>query len=677
MKAANAFFLPLLILHALAPATRAQQAQDSTAADSTVYNVEGIAVTVARPIAAAGGASAVRARIDSLRVGPAPTLEDVLRRLPLIQIRDNSRGEAQPTLRGMESRRVAVLVDGIPLTLGWDDRIDLSVVPLTAAREITLVRGLSSVLHGPNALGGVVQIAIAEGSAAVRKPVPFQLGASVDHLGNGQLSLGLGTLTSAGAGELLIRAGGGYRSRSEFPRPSDVDPAVPGAGDERLNSDFEQGTGYVVARYQSTGGRWLSLSSFGYGSNKGVPPELHVEEPRLWRLPRSSRWVTALSAGTGWRGTPLGAGDIEASIGIDFGETDIDNYATLAYDSVAERELGDDRTLSLRLLGDHTLGPGILRSALTLAETRHVETLVPGDRSVFRQRLWSLGIEAEEPIGGSAAPARVSFGFSVDGSDTPETGGLEPRDPIWEWGARLGGTVPLGDGGALIHGGVSRRVRFPALRELYSGALGRFVINPELDPEKLVVAELGLTAQTGRLKAQAVGFHQRLTDGIVRVGLGDGRFQRQNRDEILSTGLELLANYVWRRVALGGDLTLQNFELNDPTAPDGQQRPEYKPWIAGNGSLSGPVILGAQGSATVRHLGRQYCVNPDTGGEEQLDAKTWLDLEVSRSFGLRGSGAGRTLEGALVLANATDSDVFDQCGLPQPGRLLSFHIRIF
>ncbi len=632
---------------------------------------------VARPVTTAGGASALTAGIDSVPAPPAPTVEDVLRRMPLIQVRENSRGEAQPQLRGMESRRVAVLVDGVPITLGWDNRTDLGIVPLTAARQLTVVRGLSSVLHGPNALGGVVLVSIGDGSSEARPP-PMQLAGSLDYLGSTSLALGLATVSEGSAGELVMRAGGGYRNRSAVPLASDIEQASPGDPDERLNSDFRHGNGYVVARYEANGGAWLSLSSFGFVSERGVPPELHTTDPRLWRYPKSSRWVTALSGGTGWSETPWGHGDLEASVGLDFGETEIDTYESLAYDSITGGEDGKDRTLSLRLLGDHTLGEGILRSAFTLAETRHKEFIEPDERATYRQRLWSLGLEVEQPLfdgGGSAPRARLSVGVSVDGSDTPETGGRPSRDAIWDWGARAGGTLAIGDGKVLLHGGLSRRVRFAALRELYSGALGRFVVNENLDPEVLGVAELGLTAGTAGLELQVVGFYQRLTDAIVRVSLGDGRLQRQNRDRIRSVGLELLATYQWRRFSVTGDLTIKDVTQQDPTAPEGQGEPEYQPWIAGGLGLSAPLGIEIWSTGRLRHLGPRYCVHPDLDRQVRLSGDTWLDLEFGRSIGL--GDHSRRLELVLALDNITDTAVYDQCGLPQPGRLLRLQFRIF
>src|SRR5690606_36488609 len=127
---------------------------------------------------------------------------------------------------------------------------------------------------------------------------------------------------------------------------------------------------------------------------RGVLPELHSSDPRLWRYPNVSRVVAGLSGGTGMRdGISGGTADLEAAVGVDIGNTDIDSYSTLAYDELDGQERGDDRTLSLRLLGDHTLGDHAdLSGAFTFAEITHDERIDTEPVVRYQQRLWSAAL---------------------------------------------------------------------------------------------------------------------------------------------------------------------------------------------------------------------------------------------------------------------------------------------
>ena len=98
-------------------------------------------------------------------------------------MRTNSRGEAELSVRGSESRQVAVLFDGMPLTLSWDRRTDLSVIPAGALQQVTLVRGLSTLLAGPNVLGGVVEFQTGAAGGAATLPLALTAGAIARYTG--------------------------------------------------------------------------------------------------------------------------------------------------------------------------------------------------------------------------------------------------------------------------------------------------------------------------------------------------------------------------------------------------------------------------------------------------------------------------------------------------------------
>ncbi len=663
----------------------AQARPDTLARDSIVIPLREVRVQVARPLATAGGASAVLVAIDSLRLAPAPTLEQVMRELPFVQVRENSRGEAQLSLRGSEARQVAVLVDGVPLSLGWDHRADLSVVPVAGAQSVLLVRGLSSVLHGPNVLGGVVEVGVSQGTFPLEDPEPLRVRAGIDHLGGHAVGLIGAAPLPLSAGQLLVRAGVGHRSRPGVALSAQVEEAGARGGRLRENSDLEQGDAFLALRYHGEAGDWLSLSASGYRAERGVPPELHLAEPRFWRYPEARRMLAVVSGGTGQRATVLGRGDLEASLGIDLAHTEIDAYAGRDFQQVTGGERANDRTLTLRLLGDHTLlRRGELRGAATLAEVRHDERLDPGGAATYRQRLWSLGSEVAWPLspearGGWLSDARLSGGVALDGADTPETGGKLPLDRLWATGGRLGFSTLAAEGAVLLHLTVSRRARFPSLRELYSGALGRFVPNPELRPERLVAGEAGMTIHARALEFQAVAFHHVLTDAIVRASVEGGRFRRENRDRIRSRGLELLGGWSGWGASLEGELTLQRVRVHDPDALGEAHRAEYQPEVAGGLDLAAPLALGVRGVAGVDYVGRQWCVHPDLRRDVALDPGTRLDLRLERVWRLQGTDARRLLRAlgtVLALDNAADARIYDQCGLPQPGRTLRLQLEL-
>jgi iron complex outermembrane receptor protein len=697
----------LAALSASAPA----EAQTPAARDTTTRRIEPVVVTGTRAPTTVGGAGAVVVRPDSLPVPtqPAPSLEQVLRQTPFVLVRQNSRGEVELSVRGSDSRQAALMLDGLPLTLGWDHRTDASLIPSTGIQRLTLVRGLSSLLGGPNALGGVIavelnapaRVGVADGVAQYRPDLT--LGTGVDQFGARVFTAAGGVPTALGGGTLSVRGGATYRQRDGFalsrrggagdgvtggaPDPGDADDA-----DLRTNTDLRQTDGFVAARWDGASGAYVGGTVTAYDASRGVAPELHVTAPRYWRYPESSRGLGVLSAGTGDLATPLGRARVDASLGAYRSDVEIESYTNRTYSTIASRELGDERTASGRLTAAHSLpGAGELRVGGTMADVRYDETLDaqrPTAAAVrYRQRLTSLGAEVEWPL---LSRVLVSGGVVRDAADTPESGGRPALGALSRWGWRAGATAAASDA-VRLHASASRRARFPALRELYSGALNRFDPNPNLRPEQLLGFEAGATiggegAARAGLTLQTVAFHHRLDDAVVRITLPNRLFRRVNRDQIRSTGVELLAGWApasLRGVSITGDLLAQRVRLYDETLPAGEpneRRPEHQPELRGSLDLGVPLPLGVRGSALARYTGRQFCQHPDLGRQVALGAQTVGDAALSRGWSLAGTGRGarllRALRATLAVDNVGDATVYDQCGLPQPGRTIRFGLEV-
>ncbi len=648
--------------------------------DTSVFRVEGIRVQAIRPVTTVGGASAVEITLDSMALPVAPTTEELLRALPMVHVRTNSRGEAEVTVRGSESRQVAVLLDGVPLTLGWDARTDVSVLPAGAVSEVTVIRGLSSILHGPNVLGGVVEMHIGRSPTSLaRRSLSFTMGGD-DQGGYGVTAIGEHPFETSG-GHGAFRVGAGFRDSPGVPLPGGVSEPIATGNDLRLNTDSRNLNGFFSARYTSNRGAWASLSTAAFDAERGIAGELGTDDPRLWRYPQVSRTVVAASGGSGFHDTPWGRGDVEMSVGVDAGTTVIDSYTTRSYDEIDGSEEGIDRTVTLRLLGDHTLGSrGDFRTSFTLADIRH-EAIEDGVSTDYAQRLVSLAGETlwrllEAPLG-PLDGLRLSVGGAWDRGSTPETGGRESLGTIDDWGGRIGLSGLFDNGGTLVHASLSRRGRFPSLRESYSEALKRFVPNPDLAPERLLAFETGITTRIGQGELQVVGFRHELDGAIRRITLEGGKRMRINSDELRSTGIELFASQTWGRVGAGGEFTLQSVDLIDSGA-SASTYPENTPERAGSAYLRFPLVAGIDATAAVEYTGAQFCQDPGSGADVELDGGSWLNASLSRIFrATTGRASGRQIEARVSATNLGDTALYDQCGLPRPGRSLQFQLRVF
>ena len=661
-------------------ADSAAQEPDSTRRDSVALRLRAVRITDARAAGIAGGTSAVVVNPEAIRASPAPLLHEALRESPFVHVRLNSRGEMELSIRGSDSRQAAVLVDGVPITLGWDHRTDPSLVPITGAQRLVIVPGLGSLLAGPNTLGGTIEVS--HDDALARKSEAWG-GFGIDEFGSTVATIGSARrLGTSGPGGVYLRGGLAHRQRDGVALSAGaIDPTA--AHGLRTNSDLRELDGFASVRWTNGMGRSLGVTYSAFDAERGVPPEEHIASPRLWRYPYHRRSIGALSAASGPVATPFGYGSFEAGVGLNDGSMKIDSFDDRDYRTVTGQELGDEKTLTLRTKVTHSLGSRVsLRAGWTTADVKYTETIDSDPGARYEQKLSSVGAETEASI---AERTAIAGGMVFDRSATPLTGGREPKqDPFSSIGWRAGVTHTLHEG-LMLHASASRRSRFPALRELYSGALNRFQPNSELKPETLLGYEAGATLSQASLFGVSAtlrvnAFNHRLADAVVRTTVPNpapppsSLFKRVNRDRIESTGIEALAGFQFgtnaeRAVTLSGDGLFQRISIFDQTDNDAERHAENNPETRASVELGVPLPFELRGSATTRYTGRQYCVNGDTGSEMTLAGAAVTNLAFERRLPI-GGGIFRSLRALFAIDNLGDKTVYDQCGLPQAGRTL-------
>lgn len=647
-----AHLLPCLLLAAAlpAPAAEAPARRDTTVVQDLV--VVGDHAPDAAP-------ATVVFQPDALAAVTPWNAGDLEALIPASTITVNSRGESVLMIRGASERHVGVTLDGIPLAVPWDERADLSLIPLDGVATLRAERGVSTLLSPPNAVAGTVTLET-DGRGGPDTRLELRAGTGQDRA--------LRAVHRAGLGAWDVTASVSRRTRDSAPLPDGADlPYHQIDPDRRTNTDLAQTSALLRAvRPLARGGR-LALLLTGADAERGVAPEGHVDQDaRLWRLPLVRRGLLGASLHT-----PLDhVWDLDAGAALDLAAQDIraypdDTYTDTPLTAGDPLEQGRDRTAHLHGKLRRFLGA---RSSVAvggrLRWTRHTVTEeVDGPELAYAQRLASVSLEADMAGHG---PWRARLGAGIDAAATPETG-VFPRQDARVEPALLARVERSAGRRGQVYAAVSRRSRFPGLRELYSGALGRFAPNPDLTAERQDLAEAGWQGRAAGWDLTVTGFTARLADGIERVRLDDGRFQRVNRSTIRTRGLELAGS---RR--LGPlEVAVHHAVLDAEVDPgDGgavrpaEDRADYQ------GALLVEWRQGAWAAGvTARWIGARWSADStdEVDGLRELGAQGWGDLWVSREIGV---GADETLEVRVAMRNVTDEGVWEQVGLVGEGRAL-------
>ncbi len=277
-------------------------------------------------------------------------------------------------VRGASERHVRLWLDGIPLNVPWDERVDASLVPVDAVGSVRAVRGVGSVLEGPNALAGTIELRpLALPADGSRTRLGAQFGESV--LREGRL------LHQRRRGAWEVLAAGSWRAQDGFVVPADLEaPTNQGSSRQRLGSDLEQGSLLLRLQHHGESGATWHLTVLGSDGEKGVPPETHLgADARFWRYPEIRRGLVGL----GLR-APLDA-DRRWELAVD-AAADIFHQEIRAFDDATyttpvlapgvDYETDDDRTGYARARATRQYDRGSVSVQSSTRYTHHRESLV-------------------------------------------------------------------------------------------------------------------------------------------------------------------------------------------------------------------------------------------------------------------------------------------------------------
>lgn len=521
------------------------------------------------------------------------TVEDALRLAPGVTVSSvGARQERVVSVRGFDPRQVPLLVDGIPVLVPYDGYADLGRFTTFDLSEIQVTKGFTSVLAGPNTMGGVINL-------VTRKPTRTLEGSAQA----GMIADGGGVSGYLGAASIGTRQEKGYAiasvsrlDRNHVRLSDDFTPSPTEDGGTRENSYRRDSKLNLKLAYTPNATDEYALNLVYQHGVKGTPPYAGTdpnERVRYWRWPYWDKKSIAFLSNTAF----ANSGYLKTRLYWDqfnnrLSAFDDATYTTQALGSSFRSYYDEDAYGGSTEIGGKIFERDTLKAAVHYRHDIHREHNAGEPIRQFSDSTYSLALEntfALTPRLDLVTGARYDWRIAgqaedysngaISAFDTPNSHAFNPQTGL---------VYRFSDSGS-GHAVVSRSSRFATLKDRFSYRFGRSLPNPDIAPELATTAEIGISEQIfGTTRLEGAVFYSSITDTIQQMPLNDGtgRFQYRNVGKASAKGFEIsLRSALTDRLLVGAGYTFTDREIDDSSIrPTDSPRhkltafADYTPW---------------------------------------------------------------------------------------------------
>lgn len=468
-----------------------------------------------------------------------------------------ARNEATVYVRGFNRLQVPIFIDGVPAYVPYDGYVDLNRFTTFDVGTISVAKGYSSVLYGPNTMGGAINIISRQPSRPLEGDIT--LGAFT---GDGyETALNIGSKQD----KFYFQLGASYITQDHFELSDDFVPTKAEDGGTRENSFYTDWKLSGKLAFTPNATDEYALGFVHQEGEKATPPYAGTDPTqwiRYWQWPKWNK-DTVYFVST----TQLGeASYIKPRIYFDQYENALDQYSDATYSKLLTGSSGpsryEDYTWGTSVeLGTELIPMNTLKGAAHYKLDHHDEQIVHYPSYVDEDETYSFALEDTFHVTKSLD---IQAGFSYDirntlqAEDTNLYGAPFPTNDFSKFNPEAGIFYKLTDTDT-VHFTIAQKSRFPTIKERYSYGLGKALANPDLQPETAIHYELGYEGQPLKgLTVRANAFYSSIEDAIQsvsNVAYINKKWvsQNQNLGEAETFGGELGLDY-----AFGDWLTVGN-----------------------------------------------------------------------------------------------------------------------
>ncbi len=594
-----------------------------------------------------------RAELMSL---DADGIEDAFFLHPGAFMRTDSKNDALLNIRGFDQRQVSVFFDGVPVSFAFDGLMDLGRLAANPVEKITVSKSLPSVLYGANSMGGTVNI--------ITDEYIDGHGFEADIRGGDRYYHGSAKYT----GEFNIlkwKLSFNYTNSDGYSLPSKFDKTDNENGGKRDNSGFKKTSLFLKLYADISEDFHLSFTEMIIDNEKYVPGDIYTDFPRYWRFPERGGNLRNLSYW--WDMTDDIS--IKGNVFYNHFTNTLESYddgrfttqeRRYAFTSEqTERSLGGNINLYANTFFD---SPGKV-----IISFRHdIHEQIPNvgaPEEEYSADLITIGAEQ-----GGEITENLDFllGANFDILNPVYANGDELRKSEEKFNWHAGLSMDLMEKMS-VYGHVSRKSRFPTLKEMYAEILGGYRKNPELKEEHTLNFELGteITAAEN-LDLSVAGFYNSVNNLIdISFPEQDDR-QFNNIGEAIFAGAEIGLTYKNEYINTNLNYTCLHSEN---TAKDAQsEKLSYRPKHLFNVTLSDSYEIGFSWRIEGNFMGEQYGAVRGGGFKRLPD---YFLLNARAAFRIIDA-----LEIYLRGNNLTDEYYETTYGYPRPGIRLFGGVRV-
>jgi len=685
MKKGVGLFVMCLILLICFGSVWAQETTVSKGSEGyEVFDLGEIYVTAEKMPASKEVTVTTEITAEEIKATNSRTVAEALTYVPGVIVSGGRKNQLNIQIRGLDQNMTLVLIDGVPYYETVYGKLDINQIPVDNVAKIEVTKGSSSVLYGPNAIAGIVNI-------VTKKPTDKPTTEAFLEVGeNATSKLSLTHGMKVGIFNYWLNyvhnETGGWRLSDDFDpklgtitrRPGSPSQAILEDGGFRNNSDFVTDSIWAKVGIEPAPDSEYYLNFHYIEKEKGVPPStvgenVFTSRPAFSgfvRIPRYDDWGIDLSG----QQKVLDQLTLKAKL---FYHNHVDDYTSYS-DATFQNEIAvsryEDYLVGGSMVADYQpVQWDIVRFGVNYRGDSHKErddSYLPFAEDFSYTGSVSLENEFNK-IKNLSLVAGVSYDwFEVTDAErniTDKNTGdflnqidLDTPDTMDEFNPMIGATYKLADA-TRIFASVAGKVRFPTLSQLYGTRSG----NIELDAEKSVNYTLGISQAFGTLASGELAvFYYDISDFISRDAPGTEGIYR-NYAKISLAGFELSGT-----INPGADLLLRvGYTYNNARdRSDGRVTtnvtfvPEHKVDLGVNYTV--PYII-TPVNLTCVYVSESYNQLPTPQRPDQETIRTGdyfiMNARIAKSFLKR-------YEAYLAVNNIFDSDYESEWGYPGWGR---------